>query len=268
MTALALFESFCWGVTGGSAVLITQNGVKLHGYRKARKDDHRRAIAERIANVSISANPAEPTATEDTGASEDMTPDVVEPIIGLRAWVINHGFLASSYTSRNSFGGAHWPAREKFSAACEIYRGLPTYSDRKHVVHEAPKQDCSCGVYACERELEIQYNAENGPFVWGRVALWGRVVQHNKGWRAQYAYPVSLVLVNAPHNGIYPGMSSDYVPKPQPPMNDDVLEGLRETLALRYGIPVRIGTLEELKDKHRENYEAMGIPSEVKEIVG
>ena len=30
--------------------------------------------------------------------------------------------------------------------------------------------------------------------VMGRVSLWGRVVEHSRGWRAQYAYPYSLCV--------------------------------------------------------------------------
>src|SRR5262249_19967822 len=34
----------------------------------------------------------------------------------------------------------------------------------------------------------------NRDFIFGEVYLWGVVVEHELGWRAQYAYPKSLVL--------------------------------------------------------------------------
>jgi hypothetical protein len=30
--------------------------------------------------------------------------------------------------------------------------------------------------------------------IWGEVYLWGVVVEHELGWRAQYAYPKNLVV--------------------------------------------------------------------------
>lgn len=248
------------GIGGGIAGPIIFNSIgRISGHRQAGQDDHRGADPEDAPLPCPGGMSAIAAAGEDPG--EDVTPDIAEPIIGLRAWTLRGGFLGSSYPGRYRLG-VHWPAREKFTANCEQDVRFSLYEKS----HAAPAEKCSCGIYACQRELEIQYSADSGPFVWGRVALWGRVVEHGRGWRAQYAYPVSLVLVNAPHNGHYPGMTAQA--EPQSMWNPEVLEEARGMLAMRYGIPVRIGTLEELQDLHRENYEAMGLPAEVRELVG
>lgn len=55
------------------------------------------------------------------------------------------------------------------------------------------------GVYAMRDELP-HHPGENfvragdeREFIYGRVALWGTVVEHEKGYRAQYAYPLELI---------------------------------------------------------------------------
>ena len=61
----------------------------------------------------------------------------------------------------------------------------------------APAFDCTCGIYAT-RELRDPGSAwRSGPryanHVIGAVALWGRVVEHESGYRAQHARPVALL---------------------------------------------------------------------------
>jgi hypothetical protein len=61
----------------------------------------------------------------------------------------------------------------------------------------APALACSCGLYAT-RELRDAGSAwRQGPHyahhVIGAVALWGRVVEHQWGFRAQHARPVALL---------------------------------------------------------------------------
>jgi hypothetical protein len=67
--------------------------------------------------------------------------------------------------------------------------------------HEAPSPGCECGVHAyrtrerAEAHLE-SFREGNGADVlgwaFGRVSLWGRVVECEHGWRAEYAYPYAV----------------------------------------------------------------------------
>jgi hypothetical protein len=59
---------------------------------------------------------------------------------------------------------------------------------------QPPHSDCTCGVYAAKNlEHLLQYGYERRG-IHGEVYLWGTVVEHKLGWRAQFAYPKSLYL--------------------------------------------------------------------------
>lgn len=58
---------------------------------------------------------------------------------------------------------------------------------------------CTCGLHATREEPD---DAVSGSFsvlvVTGQVSLWGLVLTHEHGWRAEYAYPYGLCV----HPGI------------------------------------------------------------------
>ena len=60
-------------------------------------------------------------------------------------------------------------------------------------VHQPPMLGCECGLWAYKTQAAFEIN-----FQWadadviGEVALWGKVIEHRYGWRAQYAYPLRL----------------------------------------------------------------------------
>ena len=74
---------------------------------------------------------------------------------------------------------------------------------------QVPAIHCQCGIYATNDLNEATSYGE----ILGRVAMWGHVIEHSGGYRAQFAYPQSL-----------------YVP-------DEALEGLKAALS-GYGVPV------------------------------
>jgi preprotein translocase subunit YajC len=59
---------------------------------------------------------------------------------------------------------------------------------------EVPDRNCSCGVYAAKNIEHLRQLGYEGYGVCGEVYLWGIVVEHTLGWRAQFAYPKNLVL--------------------------------------------------------------------------
>lgn len=59
--------------------------------------------------------------------------------------------------------------------------------------HTAPDVDCTCGLHGT-LGIDVLRKTKN-PSVLGRVALWGRIVEHDLGFRAQFAYPQRLRLV-------------------------------------------------------------------------
>jgi hypothetical protein len=55
--------------------------------------------------------------------------------------------------------------------------------------------ECTCGVYAAKNIEHLRQLGYEGRGIRGEVHLWGTVVEHELGWRAQFAYPKSLVLL-------------------------------------------------------------------------
>lgn len=59
--------------------------------------------------------------------------------------------------------------------------------------HDAPLEGCSCGIYAStDLDFARRLAARLAGNVVGMVAMWGKVIEYNRGFRAEYAYPVSL----------------------------------------------------------------------------
>jgi hypothetical protein len=63
-----------------------------------------------------------------------------------------------------------------------------------HVDHDAPKADCRCGVYASKSLDDLRSMRFWDCGVRGEVWLWGTVVEHERGWRAEFACPRTLIL--------------------------------------------------------------------------
>src|ERR1019366_7680749 len=57
-----------------------------------------------------------------------------------------------------------------------------------------PHSACTCGVYAAKNLEHLRQFGYERRGIHGEVYLWGTVVEHKLGWRAQFAYPKSLFL--------------------------------------------------------------------------
>ena len=112
-------------------------------------------------------------------------PDFISPITGCRVWQWDAIGL-------KSLNGELWMPGQPLSAACRTLAGR---AEDGLAVHDAPQMNCTCGVYAaksldCLRALGyMRYGS-----IYGELYLWGTVVEHQLGWRAQFAYPKKLVL--------------------------------------------------------------------------
>jgi hypothetical protein len=68
--------------------------------------------------------------------------------------------------------------------------------------HDAPDEGCRCGIYAAATAAEAAASVSDPArprdgivhHVIGRVSLWGTVVECERGWRAERAYPASLAV--------------------------------------------------------------------------
>lgn len=115
----------------------------------------------------------------------------VEPIQGWRVWKVAGGCLYSTVF------GTLWPERARFEARCGL--GGRSSPGGLRGVHDAPSRGCDCGIYALKSRSDALYLAQQiaKPVLAavGRVSLWGRVVETERGYRAQYAYIYDLTLL-------------------------------------------------------------------------
>lgn len=104
-----------------------------------------------------------------------------------------------------------------------------------NTTHDAPWVDCECGFHAYRQREHAEdhlasfiKNNGDGPalgWAFGRVSLWGRIVEHVDGWRAEYAYPYALTVfgdreIAAKLRGLY-GVDIDELPVDQLPRFED-----------------------------------------------
>lgn len=135
-----------------------------------------------------------------------------EPLVGWRCWfVLPHELMLRPIYRR----GLVWKPREALEAICP------------NDPHEPPADGCKCGIWTvCHPMLldEIGWTSAppdgvdklSGIMVVGEVSLWGKIIQHERGWRASCAYPRHLYA-----------------------FTDDPM--IAETLRERYGVPVEWG---------------------------
>jgi hypothetical protein len=123
-----------------------------------------------------------------------------EPVIGWRVWrILPFETLQGEESYRLCAAGMRgrpkvWEPRAATAAVCSGFSST----------HEAPWPDCDCGIYAFRDQAEAAELLEHfattpngkGAVGWaiGRVSLWGRVVECEKGWRGQFAYPYALTV--------------------------------------------------------------------------
>jgi len=58
---------------------------------------------------------------------------------------------------------------------------------------EPPGIKCICGVHAWKHESKARASTPPGA-VFGIVSLWGHVVEHEHGFRAEFAYPYDITV--------------------------------------------------------------------------
>lgn len=120
-----------------------------------------------------------------------MTDLYLEPILGWRAWKVEGGRLYSTVW------GSLWPERARLEATCGL--GGRSSPGGLRGMHDAPSLRCQCGIYALKAREDALYLADQiiAPDVAaiGRVSLWGRVVETQRGYRGQYGYVYDVELL-------------------------------------------------------------------------
>lgn len=118
-----------------------------------------------------------------------IVPDSIDPIIAWRVWRYNE--LLGSLNMQGA----------------PVHPGVPQYAQCYALRnHEVPSEACTCGIYAlrslenaagkAREEMNKVYWGNCGHFAIGQIYLWGKVVEHETGWRAEYGYPKSILTDN------------------------------------------------------------------------
>lgn len=134
-----------------------------------------------------------------------------EPITAFREWWWNRNLLRLESVVFPTC----WPPYERFEATCEL---VPPVNIPDFGCPEPPNPDCSCGIFAFKESdqayawlkerstvFDVFNKAHGGdtkkfmdglgkvPVV-GKVSLWGQIVSHVKGYRAQFGYPYEIFV--------------------------------------------------------------------------
>ena len=165
-----------FGINQTGRALIAQDLRDLAQERRDYDLEHRR----KNHPIGILGDPARPQV--------DLSPRFgIEPFFGWRDWKVHaneHGdlfLLAVGVAYR-------WPG-SRVEAACVI-----DYDDDHP--HRAPDVNCRCGIYAV-KVPELLGEPWTRTSARGRVRMWGRVIETEKGFRAEIAQiegPVELIL--------------------------------------------------------------------------
>ena len=111
-------------------------------------------------------------------------PDYISPVLAyrLRRWDVS---------GLKSLNGMPWVAGQPLAAQC---RATLRRRAVEGLAQSDPHANCRCGVYGSKRLDSLKSIRFWKSGVRGEVLLWGTVVEHEHGWRAQFAYPKTLHL--------------------------------------------------------------------------
>jgi len=116
-------------------------------------------------------------------------PDYLSPITAFRLWRWDAAGL-------KSLNGEPWIPGQPLHAVCRADRSgsIAGLSKATHNPADLPSFSCTCGDYAARTMEHLRQCGYRKLGVHGEVFLWGAVVEHERGWRAQFAYPKTLFL--------------------------------------------------------------------------
>jgi hypothetical protein len=164
------------------------------------------------------------------GDSRYEVPDSIEPLVGWRSWAARSFALSPEHSSAKNLGEEQadpfltsilqpvwWPVHEPMRARhVKGYdtrlgpHGIPMRLAEAAVSHDdnCPNAACHCGIYAWENKLSLRdddrawHMTGKGKRVTGRVEVWGHVIVHERGFRAQYAKVTGIIAPEDSEDGI------------------------------------------------------------------
>lgn len=111
-----------------------------------------------------------------------------EPLVGFRAWKIDGRTLRSVWQTTET-----WAEPGSVKAECFVRRGCMMYvppPTGSPSAHPSPDGACTCGIYAYYRMEEARTEKAH---CWGAIIAWGRIVECERGFKAQCARSIALL---------------------------------------------------------------------------
>jgi hypothetical protein len=117
-------------------------------------------------------------------------PDLLSSITGYRVWTWDS-------TGLKSLSAKRWHPGQALAARCRASTVVGTIAggtEAANDTHDAPEANCTCGIYATKTFDHFRGAGYERYGIHGEVNLWGKIVEHELGYRAQFAYPRNLVI--------------------------------------------------------------------------
>lgn len=159
--------------------------AEFEEHMRRREDALKREMYRNMTMPQPQVVPARPGPFNWLGGEEPEPPPLTKslvagPVVGYRIWRLyrNADDLFLAAISRADV----WPA------------GMPLHAGK-------PQPAGGVGAWALRGPEDLKPDAYNRDpiaggrfvcFLTGRVALWGKVIEHEKGYRAEYAYPLTI----------------------------------------------------------------------------
>jgi hypothetical protein len=114
--------------------------------------------------------------------------------VGWRYWGLSR--IDGVHRLRSPFRNNVWPIGGPMVAECLGSMAVIAPRSRPH---SAPAPNCRCGIHggtygALSTFINATYVPPAEAAVFGRVRLWGVVIEEQSAWRAAYAYPETLLV--------------------------------------------------------------------------
>jgi hypothetical protein len=125
-------------------------------------------------------------------AVAELTDDST-PVVAWRAWSIHErpGAVAELASGNDE----SWSSEGPLVASCRAHDRFVQGTDApREPPHPAPQFRCSCGIY-CTTTLDALRRAGfHEPDVYGLLAGYGRVIEHEFGYRCARVYPQAIIV--------------------------------------------------------------------------
>jgi hypothetical protein len=121
-----------------------------------------------------------------TEIDDDDVPTYPSEFHAWRGWSVEKGLL------RSINDGQIWVPGEPFEAECG--------QGRQH--KRIPWPSCTCGLYSVKTFAKLQANKYHTMGAFGKVAIWGEILESTEGYKSQFAYPLVIYVAHLDHRKV------------------------------------------------------------------